>query len=253
MPIVMARGQGAPEPHRAREPEAAAMRMTEEGVSLIKRFEGFRAHAYRDAAGAWTIGYGHTSAAGEPQVRADLTVTKAEAGLILKRDVDSFAQGVRRLLKVALTPAQFSALVSFAYNVGLSNFSTSSVLKAVNAGEPALVPRRLQLWVKANGRVLPGLVRRRAAEAALFAGGADEGGAGTVEPIGGTPAYRSTTNIAAVLSALAALLSALAAGVKDVSDALGSPLLTALLLAVTIVATAWIVRERGLKAREEGV
>jgi lysozyme len=67
-----------------------------------------------------------------------------------------------------ISPLQFSALVSFAYNVGLDGFRKSSVLKAVNAGDDDAVPRRLGLWVKASGQTLPGLVRRRAAEAALF-------------------------------------------------------------------------------------
>lgn len=144
------------------------MRMTDEGLALIRQFEGFRGSAYRDAVGVWTIGYGHTAMAGPPDVFPGLCISHDEAVGILARDVEVFARGVSAALHVAVTDGQFSALVSFAYNVGLGNFRKSSVLRAVNAGDLAAVPRRLNLWVKAGGRTLPGLVRRRAAEGALF-------------------------------------------------------------------------------------
>ena len=144
------------------------MNITHDGLALIRRFEGFRAKAYLDAAGVWTIGYGHTSAAGAPHVRSGMKITRKEGERILGRDIAIFASGVQSLLARPLSESQFSALVSFAYNVGLENFRKSSVLRAVNAGDFAAVPRRLSLWVKCRGRVLSGLVRRRAAEAAMF-------------------------------------------------------------------------------------
>jgi lysozyme len=144
------------------------MHVTEEGLALIRRFEGFRAGAYRCPAGVWTIGYGHTAAAGPPEVKPGMRVSEAGARAILARDVERFAAEVRAALTREITPAQFSALVSFAYNVGASAFRRSSVLRAVNTGDFAAVPERLKLWVKADGRVLPGLVRRREAEAVLF-------------------------------------------------------------------------------------
>ena len=110
------------------------MQMTEEGLALIRRFEGFRARAYRCPAGVWTIGYGHTSQAGPPVVRAGMEIGEAEARRILARDVDRFVREVAPLLKRPVTDAQFSALVSFAFNVGTGAFRSSSVLKAVNAG-----------------------------------------------------------------------------------------------------------------------
>ena len=137
------------------------MQMTEEGLALIRRFEGFRASAYRCPAGVWTIGYGHTSQAGPPAVRPGMVIGEDEANRILSADVERFADAV-------VSAAQFSALVSFAYNVGIAAFRTSSVLKAVNDGRFTEVPARLKLWVKGGGRVLPGLERRRAAEAELF-------------------------------------------------------------------------------------
>jgi lysozyme len=145
------------------------MQMTKQGLDLIKEFEGFRAQAYRDAVGVLTIGYGHTSMAGLPEVVPRMEITVQEGEEILARDVEVFARGVRTVVTVPLNDQQFSALVSFAYNVGLGNFRKSSVLAAVNRKDVDAVPRRLQQWTKAGGRVLPGLVRRRAAEAALFA------------------------------------------------------------------------------------
>ena len=144
------------------------MQMTDEGLALIRRFEGFRANAYRCPAGVWTIGFGHTSQAGPPAVRPGMVVGEDEANRILMADVQRFADEVGPLLTREVSAAQFSALVSFAYNVGVAAFRRSSVLKAVNEGRFAEVPARLGLWVKGGGRVLPGLERRRAAEAELF-------------------------------------------------------------------------------------
>ncbi len=109
--------------------------------------------------------------AGPPEVHPGLTITEAEAGEILARDVKRFADAVTRDVRTVLTDDQFSALVSFAYNVGPENFRKSSVLKAINARDFDAVPRRLALWVKAGGRTLPGLIARRAAEGELFAKG----------------------------------------------------------------------------------
>lgn len=166
------------------------MRVTEEGLALIRQSEGFRAKAYRDPVGIWTIGFGHTSAAGPPQVFEGLAITPEQGRKILARDVEMFALGVAKALRAPVTGNEFSALVSFAYNVGLGAFQRSSVLQAVNAGDREAVPRRLQLWVKAGGKVLPGLVKRRAAEAALFMKGRE----------GATP--RKAANIWAALVSL---------------------------------------------------
>lgn len=148
------------------------MHMTEEGLALIRRFEGFRAQAYRCPAGIWTIGYGHTSNAGPPRVSPGMEMSEAEARRVLAADVERFAAEVRAALTREVSPQQFSALVSFAFNVGTAAFRTSSVLRAVNAGDFGAVPGRLGLWVKAMGKTLPGLVRRRAAEAQMFSAAA---------------------------------------------------------------------------------
>ncbi len=154
-------------------------RINMNALLLIRRFEGLRLTAYRDAAGVWTIGYGHTSMAGPPKVRRGMRVTKAEAEEILRRDVEKFARSVARAIGgealEKLNENQFGALVSFAYNVGLGNFRRSSVLRAVKEGRAQDVPRLLMRWTKARdprtGRLkrLRGLVRRRRAEGRLFA------------------------------------------------------------------------------------
>ena len=230
------------------------MKITKEGLALIRRFEGFRAEAYRDPVGVWTIGYGHTSMAGTGAVAPGQKMSEADAAALLAGDVENFSTGVARLLKREISPQRFSALVSFAYTVGLGNFGGSSVLKAVNAGAFDAVPRRLQLWVKAAGRVLPGLVRRRAAEAALFASGGDDGGmSAPVEALPGKPALRSTTNLAALVSALAAVAMTVATTVRDISDVVSGPALAATTLILITGASLWIVRERRLKAADDGV
>ncbi|CAN5210137.1 hypothetical protein BH10PSE7_BH10PSE7_03780 [soil metagenome] len=230
------------------------MKMTAEGLGLIKRFEGFRAEAYRDPVGVWTVGYGHTPAAGAPDVHPGLIVSRGEADKILARDVAAFAQGVERLVKVQLSDAQFSALVSFAYNIGLANFARSSVLKAVNRQDFDAIPRALALWVKAGGKVLPGLVKRRAAEAQLFVGAAGVAEtAAKPEVVKGKSAFGSSTNWAAVISAFAGFLTAFAAAYRDIADAAGGPWIAFAAFAVMLAASAWIMRERLRKSREEGV
>ncbi len=137
-------------------------------LALIRRFEGFRARAYRDASGVWTIGYGHTSRAGPPQVRPGMRISRAQAEEILRRDVETFARAVARQVHTPLNANQFGALVSFAYNVGIGNLRRSSVLRAVNEGRLEDVPRLLMRWTRAGGKRLRGLIRRRRAEGRLF-------------------------------------------------------------------------------------
>lgn len=184
------------------------MKMTVEGLALIKRFEGLRLDAYRDAVGIWTIGYGHTSMAGAPEVRAGLRISEADAHEILMRDVDAFARGVRDAVTVELSHQQFSVLVSFAYNVGLGGFKRSSVLTAVNNRDFNAVPRRLNLWAKAGGRVLPGLVRRRAAEGALFMSEHVATSKEIVTPVTSKPVVESRTMWSAVFVMLLAVVQA---------------------------------------------
>jgi len=146
--------------------------MNEKGLALIKRFEGKRLKAYIDPVGIWTIGYGHTSAAGGPKVTRGLTITDNDAEVILMRDLQQYEAAVDRLVTVPLNENQRSALTSFTYNVGIGGLKKSSALRELNKGNYADVPRRLALWSKGrvNGKltVLKGLERRRKAEGDLF-------------------------------------------------------------------------------------
>lgn len=132
-------------------------------VELIKGFEGFSAKAYICPAGKPTIGYGHTG-----NVRPEDTITKEEAEKLLAKDLEKFESGVKKLVKVPLNDNQFAALVSFAYNVGLGNFDTSTLLKQLNEGHYDLAADQFLRWTKGGGKELPGLVKRRAAERAVF-------------------------------------------------------------------------------------
>jgi lysozyme len=139
--------------------------MSDQGIdALLKKFEGCKLKAYKDPVGIWTIGYGHTSAAGEPDVTEGLTITQDEAEEILKRDLVKYEKPVADMVKVPLSQHQFDVLVDFAYNAGVGNLKSSTLLKRVNAGDFDAVPNELMKWTKAKGKELPGLVRRRRAE-----------------------------------------------------------------------------------------
>ncbi|RJQ54006.1 MAG: lysozyme [Desulfobacteraceae bacterium] len=143
--------------------------MNESGLKLVKGFEGCELKSYRCPAGVWTIGYGHTK-----NVVPDQTITEEEAEELLRSDMEECAECVDRSVKVPLTENQFSALVSFVFNLGTGSFQTSTLLKKLNAGDYDAIPMELARWVKATDpgtgvkKTLPGLVRRRAAEAELW-------------------------------------------------------------------------------------
>ncbi len=146
-----------------------ARRINAAGLSHIMQWEGKRLVAYQDVAGIWTIGYGHTTAAGIPRVREGMRISDKEAEDILKSDLRKFEDRVSRLVKVPLTDNQFAVLVSFDFNTGALHKST--LLKKLNAGDYDAVPAELMKWVNAGGKRVQGLVNRRAAEAGLWAKG----------------------------------------------------------------------------------
>ena len=112
------------------------MRISQGGLdNLLKKFEGCRLKAYRCPAGILTIGYGHTSAAGEPLVKDGMTITQEQAEEILKTDLGRYEKPVSDLVKVDLEQNQFDVLVDFAYNAGVGNLKSSTLLKKVNAGD----------------------------------------------------------------------------------------------------------------------
>lgn len=149
-------------------PGSSTDQISSDGLTIIKHFEGRELKAYQDSVGVWTIGYGHTSAAGSPRVTPGMTISEQQAEDILKQDLDLFENGVRDLVKVAINRDQFAALVSFAFNVGLGALAESTLLRKLNAGDYSGAANEFPRWVKAGGNTLPGLVRRRDAERALF-------------------------------------------------------------------------------------
>lgn len=140
--------------------------ISDAGLDLIKKFEGCKLTAYKCPAGIWTVGYGHTGR----DVYKGLKITQEQADTLLEFDLWTFAEGVDAAIpeEIDITDNQFAALVSLAYNIGLGNFKKSSVLKFILKQEFEKASDAFLVWKKAAGKVLPGLVRRREAERALF-------------------------------------------------------------------------------------
>lgn len=138
-------------------------RINRDGLDIIKLNEGLKLVAYLCPAKILTIGWGHTG----PDVKPGMTIDRAQAEALLAADLREFERGVDAVLGNA-TDNQFSACVSLAYNIGLGNFRKSSVLREHQAGNFALAADAFRLWNKGGGKVLPGLVKRRSQEAALY-------------------------------------------------------------------------------------
>lgn len=186
------------------------MQTNDAGLAIIKEFEGFVPNWYPDPAHGWkvpTIGYGHTDAAGSPKYASSksLKLTEAEASEILRRDIQRYEADVARLVKVPLNENQNAALVSFTYNLGAGNLGSSTLLRKLNAGDYAGAAAEFPRWNRAGGKVLKGLVRRRAAEQALFS-----------KPVGirsstrpaTRPASKPAGGVAAIIIAIGAMVAA---------------------------------------------
>jgi lysozyme len=156
-----------PEQTPAQEPTTSNPQIgpvSDAGLALVKQFEGCRLVAYQDIVGVWTIGYGHTQG-----VYQGMTITQAQADQWLGVEYSQFEAKVKALVKVPVTQNQLGALTCFAYNVGIGNLSSSTLLKLLNSGANAqTVAAQFARWNQAGGKVLAGLVARRAAEANLF-------------------------------------------------------------------------------------
>lgn len=150
------------------------MKLTEKGINLIKEFEGLRLTAYRDSVGVWTIGYGNTFYEDGSTVKQGHKITQERADRLFRSIVYKFADQVRNALTnpERVSDAQFSAMVSLAYNIGIGAFRGSTLLRKVNANpcDPT-IPDEFLRWDKAWGKVLAGLTRRRKAEADLYKNG----------------------------------------------------------------------------------
>jgi GH24 family phage-related lysozyme (muramidase) len=150
-------------PPEVPEPKAAIRKTNQEGLKLVKSFEGLYLEAYLDPVGVWTIGWGITKG-----VRSGMKITVAQAEKMLEDELEKFEEAVADAVKVQLNDNQFSALVSFSYNVGVRSLSESTLLKLLNQGKFQEAADQFPRWDKAGGQSLLGLSRRRRAERALF-------------------------------------------------------------------------------------
>ena len=139
------------------------MKISEDGLELIKKFEGCETTAYQDSVGVWTIGFGHTKGVEEGQ-----TCSIEDAESMLADEMDEYEGYINNMVKVELQQHEFDALVAWVYNLGPTNLSESTMLKVLNGGQFDRVPDEMNRWTRAGGKILEGLVRRRQAESLMF-------------------------------------------------------------------------------------
>lgn len=144
------------------------MKTSNNGINLIKRYEGCCLKSYKCPAGKWTIGYGHTK-----NVKKDMVITKQQAIEYLKADLETFEKAVDKYVQVPINQNQFDALVSFSFNCGTGALKNSTLLKKLNSKDYEGAASEFTRWNKSNGKVLTGLTARRSAEKELFSKGAD--------------------------------------------------------------------------------
>ena len=137
--------------------------INDNGLSILKKCEGLKLDAYRCPAGVWTIGYGHTK-----DVKPGDKVTPEEAELMLLEDLEWAEKAVATMVTESINDNEFSALVSFVFNVGSRAFKGSTLLKLLNKGDHLGAARNFEKWVYADGQKLRGLEIRRRLELALF-------------------------------------------------------------------------------------
>lgn len=142
------------------------MKTSQKGIDFIKRHEALRIHAYKDAVGVWTIGYGHTSTA-----KQGMTITEKEAENLLKQDLKIAEDEINRH-SLPLKQHQFDSLTSLVFNIGIGAFRKSTLLKRlkIDVNHPDIASQ-FNRWVYGGGKILKGLVRRRKEETNLYING----------------------------------------------------------------------------------
>lgn len=141
------------------------MKISPVGIDLIKSHEGCRFDAYLCPAGIETIGYGHTGR----DVHPGMTITQYQADVLLEYDLIRFEAAINQFVKSDINQAQFDALVSFVYNIGVTAFVKSTLLRKVNENpDESTISDEFMRWVRGNGKMLPGLVTRRIKESELY-------------------------------------------------------------------------------------
>jgi len=147
------------------------MKIGQKGLQLVKDFEGWHSKPYQDPVGIPTIGYGFTYYLPDRRrvTMQDAALTKTQGNRMLGEILAHYEDDVHRLVTRSLRQQQFDALVSFTYNLGATNLSKSTLLKRINSDpQDKRIADEFMKWNKAGGKILPGLVRRRAAEVQLY-------------------------------------------------------------------------------------
>jgi len=142
----------------------ANFKYSSNGLNLTMQSEGLELKAYQDSVGVWTIGYGHTGS----DVKRGLVITQPQAEILLAADVAWAVTAVNKAVTAPINQNQFDAMVDFTFNLGAANFTTSTLLRLLNAGDYAGAAAQFIRWNKAGGKVLAGLTKRRQAETTLF-------------------------------------------------------------------------------------
>ena len=141
------------------------MQISQEGIDLVKKFEGCKLEAYQCAAGVWTIGYGSTHGVQKGDVWS-----QEKAEMMLINELEEYGLYVEELVTMPLNQCQYDALTSWTFNLGPSNLKSSTLLMILNQGIYEEIPFQIKRWNKVNGVINDGLIRRREAEALLFEG-----------------------------------------------------------------------------------
>lgn len=139
---------------------------SQRGMDFIRSYEALRLKAYDDSTGVWTIGYGHTA-----RVMPGMTITESQAVDYFRTDLKSFERSVNKYVIVLITQNMFDALVSFTFNLGAGTLKRSTLLKKLNCNDFAGAAAEFDRFIYAGGKIMRGLVRRRAAEKEIFLNG----------------------------------------------------------------------------------
>lgn len=143
------------------------MKVSEKGIEFIIKEEGEVLTAYKCPAGVLTIGVGHTG----KDVKENMVITKEKSRELLKSDLSRFEKAVNTYIKEELKQCEFDALTSFSFNIGVGNFSKSTLARKINGKAPiAEIEKEFRKWVYAGGKILPGLEARREREIKLYKG-----------------------------------------------------------------------------------
>lgn len=141
------------------------MKVSDRGLDLVKEFEGYACEPYKDVGDKLSWGYGHLGKSGEVPPKK---ISESDATALLCADMELAEAAVEGLVDVDLTQSQFDSLCSLAFNIGRTNLMTSTLLRKLNASDYDGAANEFPRWCKVNGKEVPGLLRRRLAEKALF-------------------------------------------------------------------------------------